>query len=269
MLKICFNRLAIGLIATLPLLGLLPQPIQAQSTQGRVEGSDHSDFLLSGANCVVSGNNSNYSRIFDQTESVSISRQVYTSQFAVEAQEYSSLSCSVDPNEFGILDLQIGVNDDKTSRDSRMTVNVYQGSNLAYRYDDVRGGTLISVLLELDGAAVSGGQSNFAIEMTNCQGRGACRLEFTKAQLLPGAGFASSSPAVYPSGPVTAPSSTVPENVVPANTVPANTVSEPSSSRQDVSSNSSRQDSPSSGSGSGIGERIIERAVDGIFDSIF
>ncbi|MEO0646378.1 MAG: hypothetical protein AAFZ17_09540 [Cyanobacteria bacterium J06650_10] len=264
MKKFFLSRFNFSLVLSLPIIGLLPLQTMAQRVEGRTEGFDHSNFLLTGANCVVSGDNSNYSRIFDRTESVPIGRQVYTSQFAVEASEYSSLNCGVDPQEFGTLDLQIGVNDNKISRDSRMTVNIYQGSNLAYRYDNVRGGTLINVLLELDGAAVSGGQSNFSVEMSNCQGSGPCRLEFTKAQLLPSDGFATSGPAVYPTS---SPSTTAPSNSAPVDSAPVNTVPESNSSGQD---NSSRQDSsPGSGGGSGIGERIIDRTVDRVLDSIF
>ena len=169
MLKTRFNRLLIGFIAALPLIGTLPHQMLAQSVEGRDDGSDHRDFLLSRANCLKTSSNSNY-RLSNKTESVSINRQIYTSFFAVGApgrSGNSSLSCSVDPADFGTLDLQIGVDDESVSNEARMTVNIYQGSNLKYRYDNVRGGTLINVLLVLDGPEVSGGQSNFAIEISD------------------------------------------------------------------------------------------------------
>lgn len=257
MLNKFLNRLKVSLIIALPIVGLLPLQTLGQGVSSRVEGSDHSDFLLSSADCVMTSSNSNY-RLSERTESVPISRQIYTSLFALASPNQSgssTLSCSVDPIEFGTLDLQVGVNDESIANDARMTVNIYQGSNLKYRYANVQGGTLIDALLVLDGAEVSAGRSNFAIEISNCQSRRACQLEFTKAQLLPSDGFASTSgPTVYPSAPATSSPNTVP--------------SESTSSRQDDTSSSSRQDS-SPGPGSSIQERIIDRAIDGIFDRIF
>lgn len=254
------HRLSFVIFFTIFLMGLWPNRILAQKNE-----ADLTAFLLNGADCVVSGSNRSYSRLYTQTQPVAINRQIFDRLFSMRAYKdggYSTLTCRASSQNFSIVDLQLGVSDDSAQSGANMTVNIYQGGNLRHTYNSVRAGTLINVVLDLNNPEIATNPDSFAIEIFDCNAGSpdrSCYLQFVEARLYPTGSFTSFSST-----------SNTTNNQSPDTTLPSNQPSSSGSSRQDTGSspepNSSREDAPSSSSGNGILNRVINEVLDDIFN---
>ncbi|MEN8443875.1 MAG: hypothetical protein ABG776_02560 [Cyanobacteria bacterium J06555_13] len=227
MLTTRFGKIGSAFLLALPIVSLLPQQLHAQRSD------DFSDFLLNGATCVVSGPNSNYSRIFSTQEAVSINRQAFNREFSIGATQRGDtlLSCNVDTDQFGLVSLQMGAGDESVATEAVMRIGVYHGGNLRHTYNSVQAGSnMVNVLLDLEDPAVASNPGSFSIEVScRAYGNQVCYLHFIEAKLHPASGFAStdfsgnSAPASsFPPAPTSADQAPVSPSAPP--------VSEPSQS---------------------------------------
>lgn len=228
--------------------------------------ADLTAYLLDAADCIVSGSNSSYSRLYDEISTTAIDRQVYDRLFSISSYfngGNTTITCRADSEEFRTVDLQMGVSDNSAQYGSNMTINIYQGGHLKHTYNDVQSGTMINALLDLDDPQVPRNANSFAVEIFNCQGRRQCYLQFVEARLHP-----NGNVTTFPSNEVMPESLEGPQNsgsLVERTTTEQIGRPQTNSSRQDTSPvepASSRRDSNPT---SGIITNVVERLIDELF----
>lgn len=156
------------------------------STLAQRNPADLTALLVEGANCVVSGSET-WSRLYEESGSVSVAKQLLTSEFYLTAQEneFVLLTCGADSSRFDTLSLNIGISD--TPVETLMTINIYHSGNVVHTYSNVGPGNQMDTLLDLQSAELANPQS-VAIEMLCHDARARnfpCALHFIDATLHP------------------------------------------------------------------------------------
>lgn len=178
------------------MFGIVDSSASAQTTSdsihGRQEGAELTFNLLEGADCVVSGS-ATTSFMRDSTEVVSVNNQVYDSSFFVQASRGNrvTLSCRIDEIH-GLLDLELGVPDNIQRYDSVMAVNIYQGGNVIYNYRNLRAGSKIVSVLNLEDPEILSNPNSIAVELI-CSSGYRCQLHAIEATLYPASNTTSFS----------------------------------------------------------------------------
>lgn len=171
------------------LLAVSAMPSLAQLSggmQGRPEGSQLEAPLLQAAQC-ISSNTHRYDvkTLYTDGLTVPVNKRPYNSVFRLSSPTKSSttIACIADSEKYEALILRMGMSDADVGKNPLATVNIYQGDNLKYSYNNVVSGSLLETNLLLDV-----GQENFAIELV-CQRYGRtdnyvnrCNLHFLEAK---------------------------------------------------------------------------------------
>ena len=166
---------------------------------------DFSRELMKGANCVPS-KDSQYAYFRRQESSLSMSRLYQKSDFYFRISRGHSivLACSINPQDFSILNFGMGVADGADSN-TIVNVDIWQGGN-KFRSYSLTPGNSFSISLDLGGGSNA---SNIAIEATCEQGdhNRRCWLYELNSELLPtpdktaGTAQSSTSTIKYPEQP--------------------------------------------------------------------
>ncbi|MGD1858654.1 MAG: hypothetical protein ACFB0E_01635 [Leptolyngbyaceae cyanobacterium] len=158
--------------------------VASDPIKSREEGAELTFNLLEGADCVVSTSNAT-SRLVERLETISVDQQVFDSSFHFQASRGNSVTLNCRANEMhGFLSLDLGVPDQIQRYDSVMAVNIYQGGNIIYNYRNLRAGSKIVSVLDLESSEVSINPNSVAIELI-CSDGYRCELHAIDATLRP------------------------------------------------------------------------------------
>ena len=182
-----FNLVPLVCLSSLCFISSTGASVQAQRGYPEL-----SAFLLDGANCRTSTShgNSNYNNIkVEEGMEVIVGRILYPTPFLLFAwrENYISLACDINTEQFDVLQLQLGVADDEVQRDSLMTVNIYQGGTIVQTYGGIEAGAVIDTTVDLSNADVSRpGSVSIELECLSTRSSSiSCRLFALEAQLFP------------------------------------------------------------------------------------
>jgi hypothetical protein len=176
----------LNVLKYLPSMAILALPAVAYAQAS----DDLSLPLMQGANCISSVSHSWNSFDNDETRSVVIDNQLFSSQFQLYAynpstqdpQPFVKLACEIDVSRYDRLEVQFGVADEEANDNPSITVNFLEGGTILRPYNDIGHGKIYTDTINLTGTA---GVSRFTIEML-CNSSGYdCNLDFIRAQLMP------------------------------------------------------------------------------------
>lgn len=131
-----------------------------------------------------------------------INRQLETSIFHIRAprQQYTTLVCNINTDDFDTLTLRMGVADESGARNEQMTVNVYQGDdNIIASRQNAEPGAVMHLSIDLSNTPY-GNPGNIAIELL-CDRSSyspGCILYFLEAELTGEKVFSGSGGATSP-----------------------------------------------------------------------
>lgn len=187
MINKIWSRRILNNFITLNLLAFQIIPVNAQNHSGRDATKNLNVSLLDGAECTSFTKPARImgAGLSKRKQKVSIERQFYYVPFTL----YSSarggsinLVCEINPKEFRLLKLKMGVPDD-LEPETKITVHVYQGGNVVYTHQ-ARPGTTMDTILNLSNTKVSAKPHNIAIEAICQRLNSRCPLLMLKSELV-------------------------------------------------------------------------------------